>query len=58
MADSISIEAPWWRGCVIYQIYPRSFLDTDGNPMTHDPKDPSAAQDNVPVGGNVAVTLK
>ncbi len=31
MADSISIEAPWWRGCVIYQIYPRSFLDTDGN---------------------------
>jgi len=24
-------EAPWWRGSVIYQIYPRSFLDTDGN---------------------------
>ncbi|MEP7186460.1 MAG: alpha-glucosidase family protein [Rhodanobacter sp.] len=24
-------EAPWWRGGVIYQIYPRSFLDTDGN---------------------------
>lgn len=21
----------WWRGAVIYQIYPRSFLDTDGN---------------------------
>ena len=21
----------WWRGCVIYQIYPRSFLDTDNN---------------------------
>ncbi len=22
---------PWWRGAVIYQIYPRSFRDTDGN---------------------------
>ena len=21
----------WWRGAVVYQIYPRSFLDTDGN---------------------------
>lgn len=21
----------WWRGCVIYQIYPRSFMDVDGN---------------------------
>ncbi len=24
-------EQHWWRGAVIYQIYPRSFLDTDGN---------------------------
>jgi len=24
-------DADWWRGAVIYQIYPRSFLDTDGN---------------------------
>ena len=21
----------WWKGCVIYQIYPRSFQDTSGN---------------------------
>jgi alpha-glucosidase len=24
-------EQHWWRGAVIYQIYPRSFLDTDGD---------------------------
>ncbi|MBD8879992.1 alpha-glucosidase [Rhodanobacter sp. 7MK24] len=24
-------NSPWWRGAVIYQIYPRSFLDTNGD---------------------------
>ena len=24
-------EQPWWRGAVIYQIYPRSYLDTNGD---------------------------
>lgn len=26
-----SEAAAWWRGAVIYQIYPRSFLDTNGD---------------------------
>ena len=24
-------DSTWWRGAVIYQIYPRSFLDTNGD---------------------------
>lgn len=24
-------QTPWWRGAVIYQIYPRSYLDTNGD---------------------------
>ncbi|MEE4211692.1 MAG: alpha-amylase family glycosyl hydrolase, partial [Parvularcula sp.] len=30
-AQATSRQASWWRGAVIYQIYPRSFLDTNGD---------------------------
>ena len=34
-ADTVSVSQmralPWWKGAVIYQIYPRSFLDTNGD---------------------------
>ena len=26
-----SVAAPWWRGAVIYQIYPRSFADSNAD---------------------------
>jgi alpha-glucosidase len=26
-------QEPWWRGAVIYQIYPRSFFDSNGDGM-------------------------
>src|SRR3954451_5952310 len=28
-----SPDAPWWRDAVIYQIYPRSWADADGDGM-------------------------
>ncbi len=31
LRNSSTQEFPWWRGAVIYQIYPRSFQDTSGN---------------------------
>ncbi len=32
-------------------------IDSDGDPMTHDPKDPAGAVDGVAVGGRVSLTL-
>ena len=26
-----SADSDWWRGAVIYQIYPRSYQDSDGD---------------------------
>jgi alpha-glucosidase len=28
---STGSSRPWWRGAAIYQIYPRSFADTNGD---------------------------
>lgn len=30
-AHPASDDAPWWKGALIYQIYPRSFQDTNGD---------------------------
>src|SRR5690349_981319 len=30
-ANSKSVAIPWWKGAAVYQIYPRSFQDTNGD---------------------------
>src|SRR5216110_284479 len=31
LGSSIARAQPWWKGAAIYQIYPRSFADTNGD---------------------------
>ncbi len=30
-ADTVAVDKDWWRGAVIYQIYPRSYQDSNGD---------------------------
>jgi alpha-glucosidase len=50
------MDQPWWRGAVIYQIYPRSFFDADGD-GTGDLKGITAKLDYVASLGVDAVWL-